>query len=371
MIASARALVVLAVLTPPARAMTQQPRPQTVFSPAQNGTLSIRVAVVLPDYSVKPLPLIPVTARRNDRADSVAGRTDLDGRLTMTLPAGAYTIGAHTPLPVGGRSYMWAVPVAIRASMTEVIQLTNANAAVDSVAVAATRAEPVTSNRQAPAPESVPTSTPPAVPVAEAAPTTSSFSTLPLVESTRIRANTSRFFLGISLNGSAIRFDDDSDEIDSGGGISAQLGWGFTQNFALIFDLSAAAISTDGGDFGLGHAEIGGRWHFVSPTRALVPFLEVGYAGRAIVQEDMFYYDDFGNSYSGDFTLSGTGVAFGGGLQYHVTPAFALGGSMKWTVGKFTTVELDDVSVDGLDIKATTARLNLGFTWYPVTGAVR
>jgi hypothetical protein len=130
--------------------------------------------------------------------------------------------------------------------------------------------------------------------------------------------------------------------------------------------VSGAAISGDDADYGLGNFELAARWHFVSPSRALVPFLEIGYGGRAVVQEDALLFDDFGNPFQGDVSLAGRAFAFGGGLQYHVTPSVALGGSLKWTTGEFSSVQLDDVSVDGFEIDATTARLNLGFTWYPV-----
>jgi hypothetical protein len=239
-----------------------------------------------------------VIARRNDRADSVAGRTDLDGRLSMTLPVGQYTVRAFTPLPIAGRSYTWAVPVVIRPLMTEVLQLTNANASVDSSIAAAAPAQPTTTNRQMVEAQSASTepargaisapnadraravaaepATQQGAPVAEpTAPSPSSVSSN-TIRSAPVRANTSGFFFGLALNGSSIRFDDASSDIESGGGISAQIGWGFTKNFALLFDVSGAAISSDGGDYGLGHAEIGGRWHFASPSRALVPFLEVG-----------------------------------------------------------------------------------------------
>ena len=62
----------------------------------------------------------------------------------------------------------------------------------------------------------------------------------------------------------------------------------------------------------------------------------------------------------GDFSLLGSGASIGGGLQYHVSPTMALGGSFKWTFGNFSTVKLDNVRVDGVDISATTARFNLG-----------
>ena len=323
--ACTRALRFCALLALPASAFAQSTRSATVFSPSsQLGTVNVRAAVVLADYTVKPLPLLEVVARRTDRPDSVSGTTDLDGRVSMSLGAGAYTLRAKASQPVGGRSYAWRVSVVVRPRRTESVQLTNSNA-LSSDSVNSVRAAPVVA--AAPPPAKLPVATPAAPPQANpfSVPATPPPNATPprvvkleAVASKPPRVNTTGLLLGLSLTGSGIRSDDLNSTTESGAGLAAQLGWGFTKNFALVFDLSAAAISTDGGDFGLGHAEIGGRWHFVSPTRALVPFLEVGYAGRAIVQEDMFYYDDFGNSYSGDFTLSGTGVAFGGGLQYHL-----------------------------------------------------
>jgi hypothetical protein len=356
MIVHVRITRLLALTAFPLSAIAQQPRPQTVFSPGQTGSVVVRIAVVQPDYSVKTLPLVPVIARRTDRADSVSGRTDLDGRVTLTLPVGAYTLNAFTPRPIAGRSYMWAVPVVIRASMTESVQLTNGNASVDSTAVA----QAPTASTEAPV-----------LPTASVTVGEPSTRTIAVQRAPAMRANTSGFFLGLALNGSAISYENSDSGVESGGGLAAQLGWGFTKNFAILLDVAGAAITSDGGDYGLAHVDISGRWHFVSPSRALVPFLEVGYAARAAVENDVVIVDDFGNSLSGDVSLVGSGVSFGGGLQYHVTPTFALGGSLKWTVGSFSTVKLDDVSVDGLDIKATSTRFNLGFTWYPVQRADR
>lgn len=133
-----------------------QSRSSTVFSPAQVGTITIRAAVVLADYSVKTLPLLTVVAHRNDRTDSLTARTDLEGRLSMSLPVGAYTIRARTPQPIAGKSFAWAIPVTVRSSSQQAIDLTNANASADSlgtVAVAQKRndnepvAEPVRVNR--------------------------------------------------------------------------------------------------------------------------------------------------------------------------------------------------------------------------------
>lgn len=396
--ACARALRICALLALPASAFAQSTRSPTIFSPSsQVGTATIRVAVVLPDYSVKPLPLLKVVARRADRPDSVSAQTNLDGRVSMTLPAGRYTLRAKTAQPVAGRTYSWNVPLVIRAARNESVQLTNANAS-DSV----TTTKTVAAVPQTPAPAaSVPAHHPAPVmekpvekplvekpadrpasvvgrqavvaadsakPVAATpAPTTPSYAApaRPAVRS-EPRTNTTNLMLGLSLNGSAVRADDLNSSTESGAGLAAQIGWGFTKNFALVFDASAARIETVGGDFDLAHVDIGGRWHFVSGSHGFVPFLEVGYSGRAAMENDVLMSDGAGNTFTGDLSIIGSGISFGGGLQYFVGQKWALGGTFKWTAGEFTQVKIDDLTIDGLGIDATSARFNMGLTWFPM-----
>lgn len=133
-----------------------QSRPSTVFARSETGTVTIRAAVVLPDYTVKPLPLLPIIARRGDRADSVAVRTDLDGRVVVHLTAGVHMILARTPHPVAGHSYSWSLTVIVRPSAGQTLELTNANATTDSLVAAVSASAPTpgsprpaaTTNRQ-------------------------------------------------------------------------------------------------------------------------------------------------------------------------------------------------------------------------------
>src|SRR5215211_245514 len=148
--ACARALRVFALLALPVSVSAQSRQSRqtpTIFSPAsQMGTVTVRVAVVLADYSVKPLPLLNVVARRTDRSDSVSAQTDLDGRATLPLRVGSYTVRAKSAQPIAGKSYAWSVLVTVRPSRAELVQLTNANASVDSAATPATvAAAPVAS----------------------------------------------------------------------------------------------------------------------------------------------------------------------------------------------------------------------------------
>lgn len=179
---------------------------------------------------------------------------------------------------------------------------------------------------------------------------------------------TSRLFLGVSLNGSSLQFDEDGSEAESGSGLGFHLGWGFTPRFALFTDLAGASMNAEGAQYGLGHVDIGARYSFARPTTRWVPFLEAAFSGRAVVQEDVEVTDQNGNPYLADMALSGNGFTVGGGIQYYIAPTWALSTSLKWTRGEFSTVEFDNVAVEGLELDATSARFNLGLTWHPLGG---
>jgi hypothetical protein len=398
-----RALGICALLAIPTGAFAQSsPRPTTVFSPSsQMGTVNVRAALVAADFTVKPLPLLKVVARRTDRPDSVAAQTDLDGRVSLPLRVGTYTVRAKTPPAAGGRSYAWSVRVVVRPSRMENVQLTNANADSTEAAPTVVASAPVTpppgpSSTPAkpvvekPAPErplaEKPTENPFTVPAASPAPTPPRTAVpkptptpLPAAQApapapvrsaqqAMPRANTSRLILGMSLNGSSISSDDLTTSTESGAGLSAQLGWGFTKNFAIVVDASAARIESIDGNFDLAHVDVSGRWHFVSRSHGFVPFLEVGYSGRAAGKQDVLLSDEMGNTYTGDLAILGGGLSVGGGMEYFIAPKWALGGTFKWTKGEFTQVKFDNITVDGLALDATSARFNLGFSWYPMTG---
>ena len=391
-----RACVMLAL---PTGVFAQSTKGPTIFSPsAQVGTVNLRAAVVLSDYSVRPLPLLKVVAQRTDRPDSATTETDLEGRASMTLRVGTYTLRAKTAQPVAGRAYTWAMRVVVRQNQPQSLQLTNSNASTsDSVATTpAVVAEAMPAPRPAapatqPATSATPTNqvvakadppkpapTPIPAPVTQSTPSTaqsSPFRTPPsaapalkrMEAAPRPRTNTSGLMLGLAFDASRIRSDDLNSTTESGPGVAALLGWGVTKNFALILDASGARISSLAGDYDLAHVDVGGRWHFVNRS-AFVPFVEVGYAGRAAMKQDAILSDGQGNTYTGDLSIMGGGVSLGGGLEYFVTSGIALGGAFKWTSGQFTQVRFDNVTVDGLDVDATSARFNMGFTWYPMGG---
>lgn len=182
-------------------------------------------------------------------------------------------------------------------------------------------------------------------------------------EATAPRANTEKLMLSLALGGASLSSDGLRDENQSGGGFSAQLGWGFTRLFTLLADASGAVLNDE--EHVLVHFDLLGRFNFTNPGRAWVPFVDAGISARIAGQDDAAVLVD-DETQTVDLEMSGGGLTVGGGLEYYLTPAIALGASVRWTVGEFSTVKFNNVDVDGFKLDATTTRLDLRVTWRPM-----
>jgi hypothetical protein len=179
------------------------------------------------------------------------------------------------------------------------------------------------------------------------------------------RSNTTGLLLGAALSGASIDSDDIESEPSSGGGFELQLGWGFTPLFTLLAAANGSVLESDNVDdrFVLVHFDLLARFSFRSPNNAFVPYVEGGISGRVAGQEDAVLDDEDDRV---DLELSGGGFTLGGGFHYFVTPVLALGANLRVTAGEFDTIKFGNVSVEGLEIDATSTRLSLGLTWYPI-----
>lgn len=170
-----------------------------------------------------------------------------------------------------------------------------------------------------------------------------------------VRSNTSKLFVQAHLNGTGLSVE--GEDAENGGGFGLKLGYGFSPLFTLYAGFDAASMdAAGGGSYSYGFFDLGGQFNFRSGAHALVPYLDLALSGQAAV------FDADGE----DFTFSGAGVTLGGGLKYFVSPVLALDGSLTTTLGRFTTVEYDGVSVEDEEGLGTTgARFGLGLSWYP------
>ena len=172
------------------------------------------------------------------------------------------------------------------------------------------------------------------------------------------RSDVGGIVLAAALNGAAIDAEE-SDEVESGGGLSLRLGYGISENIVLYAELQGANVeSADIDDtYTLTHVDLGGRYHFGGAASALRPFVGAAVTGR-------------GASFDlGDETLDirGPALTLGGGLEYFLSRTVALEAGLKFSFGEFNEGRIGDGDWEDLDeeVSATTSRLNLGIAWHP------
>jgi hypothetical protein len=180
------------------------------------------------------------------------------------------------------------------------------------------------------------------------------------------RANTEKLMLSLGLGGTSLYSEDFEDENHSGGGFSSHLVWGFSRLFTVLVEASGSAMDKGDDQCVLVHFDLLGRFNFTGPRRAWVPFVEGGISARIAGQDNSVVIGDNGPQ-EVNLEISGGGLTFGGGIQYHVVPALSLGAGVRWTVGEFSTVKFNNVSVEGFELDATSTRLTFGLTWWPMT----
>ena len=170
--------------------------------------------------------------------------------------------------------------------------------------------------------------------------------------------------LGFHLASSALKLEDGDDE-STGGGAGIVVGYGLNRTVMLLFQLDGILFDVEDadveGEWTMGHADLGVRFHFASTLRKWVPYLQVAATGRAVTVNDA----QVGNDTDAEVTFSGGGLSGGGGLMVYLKETLALDLQLMLTGGQFTDVKVDNVTVSGLEIDATSSRLSLGLSWWP------
>ena len=174
------------------------------------------------------------------------------------------------------------------------------------------------------------------------------------------RSNTSKFFLTFGANGTSIKAEN-IDQDETGPGLHLGAGYGFSSRFAVFLDAAGASIKSGDDDYVLSHVDIGLRFHFANSNRAFIPYIEGAFTGRAAGLDDQ----NIDGNDDVDVEISGGGFSLGGGILYFFNPKWAFNAHVKWTTGEFSRVRVENVTVDGFDIDATSARVGIGLSWFP------
>lgn len=176
-------------------------------------------------------------------------------------------------------------------------------------------------------------------------------------------STTRGFLLGAHLGAGAVNIE--GSDYASGGGGGVTFGLGLNRNFTIFLNLDGSAIdvAADGGqvegDWTLGHADLGVRFHFANSLRSWVPYLSGAFSARAVS------ISDIGGNIGTDGSISGGGFTFGGGIMIYPSQGFAVDLSALVTAGQYTTFTVGGTSQAGFDIDSQSNRFLVGIVWWP------
>jgi S1-C subfamily serine protease len=105
-----------------------QARP--VSTSSKPGTVLITAALVDRDMHVRPVPLHGLELK-GSAPNSFATRTGIDGKASVVVPPGTYTIASVASIEFQGQRYRWSVQVTVGPGGTSTVSLTNDNATVE------------------------------------------------------------------------------------------------------------------------------------------------------------------------------------------------------------------------------------------------
>jgi len=150
----------------------------------------------------------------------------------------------------------------------------------------------------------------------------------------------------------------------SGPGVGFVAGYGVSRLLSIYGAFSTAGINGDTAatDYSVKHYDVGARIHFSGPARRTVPFLQGAFSWRDIKQDYLV------TSIAHTLEASGPGASFGGGVNVHVVPALAVSASAVWTVGQFTSYQIDHVETVVDAGNTTSVRVQFGVVWFPKAG---
>ncbi|HEY0673639.1 MAG TPA: outer membrane beta-barrel protein [Longimicrobiales bacterium] len=177
------------------------------------------------------------------------------------------------------------------------------------------------------------------------------------------QSTTRGFNIGAHLQGASLKVEDD--DPSGGGGLGLRVGYGFNRRLTGYLEADGIAFDVENpdleGEWTMAHVDLGMRYNFANSLRRWVPFLDAAIGARAVSVEDATSDGED----VGKVTFSGGSFSLGGGISFFTSEKFALETLVKFTGGTFEQVDVGSVSVNDLDIEASSFRFKLGMSWWP------
>lgn len=177
-------------------------------------------------------------------------------------------------------------------------------------------------------------------------------------------STTRGFMIGAHLSGASLTVEDEERNNAGGGGFV--IGYGLNRRFTIFAQVDGAQFDEQStgnveGDWTMGHADLGVRFHFANSLSAWVPYLQAAFGYRAVAVQDPIV----NGTTQEEVEISGPGFTLGGGLDFYFTETVALDVQLLWTGGEFTTLRVNNTSQTGFDVDARSTRFNVGVVWWP------
>lgn len=155
--------------------------------------------------------------------------------------------------------------------------------------------------------------------------------------------------LGVSLSGGQIASDAVANQTVPRGGVGLTVGYGISERVAAFARGISGYQSTQ--------VDLGARYRFGNPSRALRPYVEGAVTG--ISAHARPWVDEGGEQVHGTRS-TGTGFTAGAGVEYFVSPRLGVDLGVTHSLGRFTRPV-----ASGFDKGFSATRLHLGLTWRP------
>ena len=185
----------------------------------------------------------------------------------------------------------------------------------------------------------------------------------------RMERSPQGWVLGLDFGAMAVSFE--SDPGDGAALVGFRIGYGLDKNVTLYLGGAYADIESRGleafDNLTFEHVDLGVRLNLPGGRRRWVPYGDVAFTFWPV--------SDFlknGERTTTDFTSMPTFSA-GGGLVIYLSEAWALDVNVKAGEGTFKDIPVGNIAAGGtsrrldtpLDLDATSARLSIGFSWWP------
>jgi Outer membrane protein beta-barrel domain len=176
-------------------------------------------------------------------------------------------------------------------------------------------------------------------------------------------STTRGFVVGAHLGGATLEVE--NEDRREAGGAGLIFGYGLNRSFEIFLQLDGSEFEVENtdvdGTWTMGHVDLGLRYHFANSLRSWIPYVQGAFTGRGVSVEDAVVQ---GNP-AADVSFLGGGFTVGGGILFYFTETVAADIQLAFTGGEFTEIKVNNVTVNGLEVDATSTRFDIGVEWWP------